>query len=66
MALYIRALSIDDLDRCQKVEHAAFPPAEAATREKVCTHTSIHSSPSSSLLFHPQLGAFIHARRFPS
>lgn len=35
MSLYIRVLSIDDLDRCQKVEQSAFPPAEAATREKV-------------------------------
>ncbi|KAF4983411.1 hypothetical protein FZEAL_1140 [Fusarium zealandicum] len=36
MALYIRPLSISDLDRSLKVETAAFPPAEAATREKLC------------------------------
>ncbi|KAK1623179.1 acetyltransferase [Colletotrichum phormii] len=35
MDLYIRPLTIDDLDRCETVEAAAFPPAEAATREKI-------------------------------
>ncbi|KAL0935748.1 GNAT family [Colletotrichum truncatum] len=35
MAAYIRPLSIADLDRCLAVETAAFPPAEAATREKI-------------------------------
>lgn len=38
MAAYIRVLSTDDLDRCSVVESAAFPPAEAATREKVRSH----------------------------
>ncbi|KAK1726528.1 acyl-CoA N-acyltransferase [Colletotrichum acutatum] len=37
MDLYIRPLSLNDLDRCVTVEAAAFPPAEAATREKA-TH----------------------------
>ncbi|KAH7329628.1 acyl-CoA N-acyltransferase [Stachybotrys elegans] len=35
MALYIRPLSIADLEPCLAVETAAFPPAEAATREKI-------------------------------
>lgn len=35
MALYIRQLDIGDLERSLVVETAAFPPAEAATREKV-------------------------------
>lgn len=35
MALYIRQLSINDLERSLVVETAAFPPAEAATREKI-------------------------------
>ncbi|KAK1986839.1 acetyltransferase [Colletotrichum cereale] len=35
MELYIRPLSIGDLDQCATVEFAAFPPAEAATREKI-------------------------------
>ncbi|KAK1569799.1 acetyltransferase [Colletotrichum navitas] len=35
MELYIRPLSIEDLDQCATVESAAFPPAEAATREKI-------------------------------
>ncbi|KZL79023.1 gnat family, partial [Colletotrichum incanum] len=35
MELYIRPLSIKDLDQCAAVESAAFPPAEAATREKI-------------------------------
>lgn len=35
MALYIRQLNINDLERSLVVETAAFPPAEAATREKV-------------------------------
>lgn len=37
MTLYIRPLSVSDLDQCVTVESAAFPPAEAATREKVNT-----------------------------
>lgn len=35
MSLYVRQLTIDDLERSLVVETAAFPPAEAATREKV-------------------------------
>ncbi|RSL75832.1 hypothetical protein CEP51_010516 [Fusarium floridanum] len=35
MALYIRQLNINDLERSLVVETAAFPPAEAATREKI-------------------------------
>ncbi|KAF5679516.1 hypothetical protein FCIRC_6129 [Fusarium circinatum] len=35
MSLYARQLNIDDLERSLAVETAAFPPAEAATREKV-------------------------------
>ncbi|KAK7211492.1 hypothetical protein V2G26_018670 [Clonostachys chloroleuca] len=35
MALYIRELDIGDLERSLVVETAAFPPAEAATREKI-------------------------------
>ncbi|KAK1703138.1 acetyltransferase [Colletotrichum lupini] len=35
MDLYIRLLLVNDLDRCVIVEAAAFPPAEAATREKI-------------------------------
>ncbi|WQF84181.1 Putative GNAT domain, acyl-CoA N-acyltransferase [Colletotrichum destructivum] len=35
MTLYIRPLSVRDLDQCVTVESAAFPPAEAATREKI-------------------------------
>jgi hypothetical protein len=34
---YIRQLTINDLDECVAVEAAAFPPNEAASREKVCT-----------------------------
>ncbi|KAH0438598.1 acetyltransferase [Colletotrichum camelliae] len=41
MAPYIRVLSIDDLDRCSVVESAAFPPAEAATREKIDYRLSV-------------------------
>ncbi|KAF4495079.1 Polyamine N-acetyltransferase 1 [Fusarium agapanthi] len=35
MSLYARQLNINDLERSLAVETAAFPPAEAATREKV-------------------------------
>ena len=35
MPLYVRQLSINDLEESLVVETAAFPPAEAATREKV-------------------------------
>ncbi|UPK99667.1 hypothetical protein LCI18_010602 [Fusarium solani-melongenae] len=35
MALYVRQLNINDLERSVVVETAAFPPAEAATREKI-------------------------------
>lgn len=35
MSLYFRQLSINDLEESLVVETAAFPPAEAATREKV-------------------------------
>ncbi|UPL03410.1 hypothetical protein LCI18_014344 [Fusarium solani-melongenae] len=35
MALYIRQLDVDDLETGFAVETAAFPPAEAATREKI-------------------------------
>ncbi|KAJ4325903.1 hypothetical protein N0V84_003289 [Fusarium piperis] len=35
MALYIRQLNINDLERSLVVETAAFPPAEAASREKI-------------------------------
>ncbi|KIL90496.1 acetyltransferase [Fusarium avenaceum] len=35
MSLYVRQLTIDDLERSLVVETAAFPPAEAATREKI-------------------------------
>ncbi|EKJ74092.1 hypothetical protein FPSE_05746 [Fusarium pseudograminearum CS3096] len=35
MSLYVRQLSIDDLERSLVVETAAFPPAEAASREKI-------------------------------
>ncbi|KAF5673429.1 acetyltransferase [Fusarium heterosporum] len=35
MSLYVRQLDIDDLERSLVVETAAFPPAEAATREKI-------------------------------
>lgn len=35
MSLYARQLNIYDLERSLAVETAAFPPAEAATREKV-------------------------------
>ncbi|KAK2039458.1 acetyltransferase [Colletotrichum somersetense] len=35
MELYIRPLSIEDLEQCATVESAAFPPGEAATREKI-------------------------------
>ncbi|KAF4451846.1 hypothetical protein F53441_5165 [Fusarium austroafricanum] len=35
MSLYVRQLNINDLERSLVVETAAFPPAEAATREKI-------------------------------
>ncbi|TDZ16451.1 Polyamine N-acetyltransferase 1 [Colletotrichum sidae] len=35
MTAYIRPLSIGDLSQCVAVESAAFPPAEAATPEKI-------------------------------
>ncbi|KAK1998062.1 acetyltransferase [Colletotrichum falcatum] len=35
MELYIRSLSIEDLNQCVAVESAAFPPAEAASPEKI-------------------------------
>ncbi|KAF9773942.1 hypothetical protein IL306_008155 [Fusarium sp. DS 682] len=35
MSLYARQLNINDLERSLAVETAAFPPAEAATREKI-------------------------------
>ncbi|KAF4344287.1 polyamine n-acetyltransferase 1 [Fusarium beomiforme] len=35
MSLYARQLNINDLERSLSVETAAFPPAEAATREKI-------------------------------
>ncbi|OHF01672.1 acetyltransferase [Colletotrichum orchidophilum] len=35
MEFYMRPLSVSDLDQCVTVETAAFPPAEAATREKI-------------------------------
>lgn len=35
MSLYVRQLNINDLEKSLVVETAAFPPAEAATREKV-------------------------------
>ncbi|KAH8898883.1 acetyltransferase [Thozetella sp. PMI_491] len=35
MDTYIRPLSVRDVERCAVVESAAFPPAEAATREKI-------------------------------
>ncbi|KAH6889876.1 hypothetical protein B0T10DRAFT_42121 [Thelonectria olida] len=35
MEAYVRPLSIRDLDRCEVVESAAFPPAEAASRQKI-------------------------------
>jgi hypothetical protein len=38
---YIRQLTIQDLDECLAVETAAFPPAEAATREKVSPYVHI-------------------------
>ena len=38
-------LNIDDLDDCDWLEHAAFDPIEAATREKV-SDVSFHPSPT--------------------
>ncbi|KAG5954668.1 hypothetical protein E4U58_007519 [Claviceps cyperi] len=35
MSVHIRRLSIADLEFCLAVESAAFPPAEAASREKI-------------------------------
>ncbi|KAG6267516.1 hypothetical protein E4U47_005218 [Claviceps purpurea] len=35
MSVHIRRLSIADLESCLAVESAAFPPAEAASREKI-------------------------------
>ncbi|ENH65255.1 Polyamine N-acetyltransferase 1 [Fusarium oxysporum f. sp. cubense race 1] len=35
MSLYARQLNINDLERSLAVETAAFPPAEAATRQKI-------------------------------
>ncbi|KAF5016762.1 hypothetical protein F66182_11446 [Fusarium sp. NRRL 66182] len=35
MSLYIRQLNLNDLEPSLAVETAAFPPAEAATREKI-------------------------------
>lgn len=32
---FVQLLSVDDLDDCDWLEHAAFDPIEAATREKV-------------------------------
>jgi hypothetical protein len=40
---YSSLLNIDDLDDCDWLEHAAFDPAEAASREKVRT-TPFHQS----------------------
>ena len=38
---YASLLNIDDLDDCDWLEHAAFDPVEAASREKVRTITFI-------------------------
>ncbi|KFA54542.1 hypothetical protein S40293_08063 [Stachybotrys chartarum IBT 40293] len=40
LSTYIRQLTIQDLEECHSVEAAAFPPAEAATWEKIATSTS--------------------------
>ncbi|RBR11640.1 uncharacterized protein FIESC28_08867 [Fusarium coffeatum] len=41
MSLYVRQLSINDLEESLVVETAAFPPAEAATREKIDYRLSV-------------------------
>lgn len=35
MTLKIRTATLDDLDLVTKLEQAAFPPAEAASRERM-------------------------------
>lgn len=48
---FAQLLNIDDLDDCDWLEHAAFDPIEAASREKVradsCMHYSLSETPFS-------------------
>jgi hypothetical protein len=39
---YVQALTISDVDSAVKLEDAAFPPEERATREKVIVPPSLH------------------------
>lgn len=61
---YVMLLNQDDLDDCDWLEHTAFDPIEAASREKVCSrlpwcllHLNFHPSFHSILCFGPRISS---------